>query len=52
MGLLVIGIKKKGEQMVIGPSADTRIEVGDNLVVIGEIQKLDELGKMTSPFVS
>ncbi len=48
LGLLVIGIKKKGKEMIINPSAQIRIEPGDILVVIGETEKLEKLGQMTS----
>jgi len=48
LGLLVIGIKKKGKEIIINPSAQIRIEPGDILVVIGETEKLEKLGQMTS----
>lgn len=48
LGLLVIGMKKKGKEMIINPSAQIRIEPGDILVVIGETEKLEKLGQMTS----
>jgi len=48
LGLLVIGIKKEGKEMIINPSPQTRIEAGDILVVIGENQKLEKLGQLTS----
>lgn len=48
LGLLVIGMKKKGKEMIINPSAQTKIEPGDILVVIGENEKLEKLGQMTS----
>jgi len=49
LGVLVVGIKKKGRDMVFNPSPDTRIEAGDILIVIGENKKLEEMGKMTHP---
>lgn len=48
LGLLVIGMKKKGREIIINPSAQIRIEPGDILVVIGETEKLEKLGQMTS----
>jgi voltage-gated potassium channel len=47
LGVLVVGIKKKGKEMVFNPSADTRIEAGDILIVIGENKKLEMMGKLT-----
>lgn len=47
LGILVIGIKKKGKEMVFNPSPDTTIEAGDILIVIGENNKLEQMGKMT-----
>jgi voltage-gated potassium channel len=49
LGILVVGIKKKGREMVFNPSADTRIEAGDILIVIGETKKLERMGKLTQP---
>ncbi|MGB2698281.1 MAG: potassium channel protein [Candidatus Zixiibacteriota bacterium] len=49
LGILVVGIKKRGKEMVFNPSADTRIEAGDILIVIGETKKLEIMGKLTQP---
>jgi voltage-gated potassium channel len=49
LGILVVGIKKKGKEMVFNPSADTKIEAGDILIVIGETKKLERMGKLTQP---
>jgi len=49
LGVLVVGIKKKGKEMVFNPSPDTRIEAGDILIVIGENKKLEMMGRLTRP---
>jgi voltage-gated potassium channel len=49
LGILVVGIKKRGKEMVFNPSADTMIEAGDILIVIGETSKLEAMGKLTRP---
>lgn len=49
LGILVVGIKKKGREMVFNPAADTKIEAGDILIVIGETKKLERMGKLTQP---
>lgn len=49
LGVLVVGMKKKGKEMVFNPSPDTKIEAGDILIVIGENKKLEMIGKFTQP---
>ena len=49
LGILVVGMKKRGREMVFNPSPDTTIEAGDILIVIGENKKLEKMGKMTRP---
>jgi len=47
LGILVVGIRKKGKEMIFNPSPDTRIEAGDILIVIGENKNLELMGKFT-----
>lgn len=41
---IVLAIRRAGGQMVFNPSADTRIEAGDSLIVMGEQEPLRRLG--------
>ncbi len=43
LDLMVVGIKKEGDNMIINPSADTIIDGGNTLIVIGMNQNLARL---------
>jgi len=43
LGLIVIAIKKASGEMVYNPAAETRIDAGDNLVVMGQAASLQQL---------
>jgi voltage-gated potassium channel len=47
LGILVVGIRKKGKEMVFNPPPETTIQAGDILIVIGENKKLELMGKFT-----
>lgn len=42
LGILIVGIKKKGE-MIFNPSPETKIEAGDILIVMGENKQLEKM---------
>ncbi len=48
INLLVVAIKKDGDY-IFNPQADTTLEAGDVLVVIGEIDDVKKLRKMLTP---
>ena len=43
LGLIVIAIKKADDSMQFNPTADTRIEAGDSLVLMGPVENLREI---------
>lgn len=43
-GAIVIAIKRKDEKMVFNPGPETRIEIGDTLLIIGKEEDLKLLG--------
>lgn len=45
-GATVIGIKKMTDKLIISPTADYRLDVGDILIVVAETPKLRELEKL------
>ena len=45
LGILVVGIKKKGE-MIFNPPPETKIEAGDILIVMGENRQLEKMGTL------
>jgi K+/H+ antiporter YhaU regulatory subunit KhtT len=47
-GLIVIAVKKTTGEMVFNPGAETRIEAGDRLVVMGQQSSLHELERRLS----
>jgi len=46
MGLIIVAIKKATGQMVFNPSSESRIELGDTVVALGERKDLIELENM------
>ncbi len=46
-GIMVVGIKKIGKDVFLNPSPETKIEVGDILIVIGEKEGLERLEELT-----
>ncbi len=46
LGLIVVAIKKAAGDMIFNPSAETLIEKGDCLIVLGEKKHLGLLGKL------
>jgi voltage-gated potassium channel len=48
LGLIVVAIKKSADKMVYRPRAETLLEVGDTLIVLGHRQSLDQLEKLAS----
>jgi voltage-gated potassium channel len=49
LNVIVIAIKRKGGEMIFNPSADTLIQEGDALVVIGSHENLVGLERMAHP---
>ena len=43
LGLIVIAIKKPNDTMQFNPTADTRIDIGDRLVLMGPVDNLREI---------
>lgn len=43
LGLIVIAIKRPNDMMQFNPTADTRIEAGDRLVLMGPVENLREI---------
>jgi voltage-gated potassium channel len=52
LNIIVIAIKRKKGDMIFNPSADTVIEEGDALVVIGSHDNLEALERMANPATS
>jgi voltage-gated potassium channel len=52
LNVIVIAIKRKKGDMIFNPSADTVIEEGDALVVIGSHDNLEALERMANPATS
>jgi voltage-gated potassium channel len=48
LNVIVIAIKRKKGDMIFNPSADTLIETGDSLVVIGSHENLEALERMAN----
>jgi voltage-gated potassium channel len=46
LGVIVVAIKRASGKMVFNPAADERIEVGDRLIVLGEVPRLRELERL------
>ena len=44
-GLIVIAMRKRGE-LIFNPKSDTKIDGGDELIVLGEVEKLENLAKL------
>jgi len=42
-GVMVVGLKKENQDLVINPSANTVISAGDKLIIIGKGERLSEL---------
>ena len=42
--VLVLGIERDGEEMTIAPRGDQRLESGDTLIVMGDVDDLRSLG--------
>jgi voltage-gated potassium channel len=54
LDIMVVAIKKRSGHMEFNPSASTRLEIGDRLIVIGErerLYKLEAIAKGRSPAV-
>lgn len=49
LGLIVIAIKKPNDTMQFNPTADTRIEAGDRLVLMGPAENLREIERRLRP---
>jgi voltage-gated potassium channel len=47
--VIIIAMKKADGSMLFNPSAGSRIEADDTLVVVGEDQNLIKLGKILNP---
>jgi len=45
LGVIVLAIRRAGGQMIFNPPADTRVAAGDHLIVMGETDRLQTLGK-------
>lgn len=43
LGIMVVGLKKEDQELVINPSANTVISAGDKLIIIGKGERLSEL---------
>lgn len=43
LNVMVIGIKRRSGEMLFNPSAETIIEIGDTLIVIGDREGLERL---------
>lgn len=46
LDLIILTIKKADDTMIFNPKADTRIEDGDTLVVVGRAKSLNQLSQM------
>ena len=44
-GLIVIAMRKRGE-LIFNPKSNTKIDKGDELIVLGEVEKLENLAKL------
>ena len=42
--VLILGIERDGQEMTIAPRGDQRLESGDSLIVIGDVEDLRSLG--------
>jgi voltage-gated potassium channel len=49
LNVIIIAMKKADGSMLFNPSAGSRIEADDTLVVVGEDQNLIKLGKILNP---
>ena len=43
VGVIIIGIKRKGGDLIFNPSGQTKIHDGDTLVAMGDLDQLDEM---------
>jgi len=48
LGIIVIGIEKRGGDMLFNPPSDQVIESGDKLITIGNVKQTDQLIKMAT----
>lgn len=48
LGLMVVGIRKPEKGMIRNPAADTVIEPGDIIILLGETEQLEKLDEMTT----
>jgi voltage-gated potassium channel len=48
LGVIVLAIRRANKSMEFNPSADTTIEVGDHLIVMGGLEDVRRLEKMTA----
>ena len=46
LGVIILALKRRGEKILFNPDADTRIEVGDIMAVIGEPDHFNQLERM------
>jgi len=44
--VMIVALKRRGEKILFNTNADTRIEVGDRVVVIGEPEHFNQLERM------
>ena len=49
LNLIVISMRKADGKMHFNPSAETCLEAGDTLVVVGENRHLEKLDKLLNP---
>ncbi len=49
LNLLIVAIRRKEGEMLFHPSADTKIEQGDLLIVIGKAESMQQLVKLNPP---
>jgi voltage-gated potassium channel len=48
LDLIIVAIKKESGKMIYNPSSETRIDVGDTLITLGERKNLDKLEKLVA----